>query len=181
MEYPYTILFLPIPAYSCLFQPSPAYSGLIQSIPFFQFVPTFFFFCLFQLIPACFSISPPISVYSILFQPIPIPNLKSQILNLKWPIVHFNPNWIFWLLFLYYICPTLRSWLHETSALIMTLSPGLEKIYTSERSSNSFPGTTFMSGRLENCKKSIPKSWGSPIQGTISDFLLNYGTDLSPC
>ena len=70
------------------------------------------------------------------------------------------------------ICPTLRSWLHETSALIMTLSPGLEKNYTSERSSNSFPGTTCMSGCLENCQKSIPKSWGSPIQGTISNFFV---------
>ena len=59
----------------------------------------------------------------------------------------------------------------------MTLSPRLEKKYTSERSSNSFPGTTCMSGCLENCQKSIPKSWCSPIQGTISDFLLNYGTD----
>ena len=37
-----------------------------------------------------------------------------------------------------------------------------------------------MSGCLENCQKSMPKSWFSPIQGTISDFLLNYGTDLSP-
>ena len=79
------------------------------------------------------------------------------------------------------ICPTLRSWLHETSALIMTLSPGLEKNDTSEWSSNSFPGTTCMSGCLKNCQKSVPKSWGYPIQGTISDFLLNYGTDLSPC
>ena len=79
-----------------------------------------------------------------------------------------------------YISPTLRSWLHKTSALIMTLSPGLEKNYALERSSNRFPGTTCMSGCLENCQKSVPKSWGSPIQGTIFDFLLNYGTDLSP-
>ena len=69
----------------------------------------------------------------------------------------------------------------KNSALIMTLSLGLEKNYTSERSSNSFPGTTCTSGCLENCQKSIPKSWCSPIQGTISDFLLNYRTDLSPC
>ena len=79
------------------------------------------------------------------------------------------------------VCPTLRSWLHETSALIMTLSPGFEKNYTLERSYNSFPGPTCMSGCLENCQKSIPKSWCSLIQGTISDILLNYGTDLSPC
>ena len=82
---------------------------------------------------------------------------------------------------LHNICPTLRSWLHKTSALIMTLSPGLEKNYTLEWSSNSFPGTTCMSGCLENCQKSVPKSWGSPIKGTISNFLLNCGTDLSPC
>ena len=63
----------------------------------------------------------------------------------------------------------------------MTLSPGFKKNYTSERSYNSFPGTTCMSGLLENCQKSIPKSWCSLIQGTISDFLFNYGTDLSPC
>ena len=80
-----------------------------------------------------------------------------------------------------YVGPTLRSWLHETSALIMTLSPELKKNYTSERSYNSFPGTTCMSGFLENCQKSIPKSWCSPIQGTVSNFLFNYGTDLSPC
>ena len=83
--------------------------------------------------------------------------------------------------YLLWISPTLRSWLHETSALIMTLSPVLEKNYTSERSFNSFPGPTCMSGFLENCQKSVPKSWGSPIQGTLSDFLLNYGTDSSPC
>ena len=79
------------------------------------------------------------------------------------------------------IGPTLRSWLHETSALIMTLCPGLKKNYTSERSYNSIPGTTCMSGFLENCQKSIPKSWCSPNQGTISDFFFNYGTDWSPC
>ena len=33
----------------------------------------------------------------------------------------------------------------------------------------------------ENCQKSIPKPWCSPIQGTISSFLLNYGTNQSPC
>ena len=66
-------------------------------------------------------------------------------------------------------------------ALIIALSPGLEKNYTMERSSNSFPGKTCLSGFLENCPKSIPKSWCSPIQGTISNFLLNYGTDLSLC
>ena len=58
----------------------------------------------------------------------------------------------------------------------MKLSPGLDKNYTWERRSNSFPGTTCMSGFLKNCQKFVPKSWGSPIQGTISDFLLNYGT-----
>ena len=63
----------------------------------------------------------------------------------------------------------------------MTLSPGLEKNYTLERSSNIFPGTTCMSGCLENCQKSIQKSWCSQIQGTISNFLLTYGTDLSSC
>ena len=58
----------------------------------------------------------------------------------------------------------------------MTLSPGLEKNYTSELSSNSFPGKTCMSGCLENSQKSIPKSWCSPIQGTISNFFfLNTG------
>ena len=76
-----------------------------------------------------------------------------------------------------HLSQTLRSWLHETSAPIMTLSPGLEKNYTLEWSSNSFPGTTCLSGPLENCQKSIPKSWCSPIQGTISKFLLNNGTD----
>ena len=43
---------------------------------------------------------------------------------------------------------------------MMTSSPGLEK-------------TTHWS--LENCKKSIPKSWCSPIQGTISNFCLIMG------
>ena len=61
------------------------------------------------------------------------------------------------------ISSTLRCWLHETSALINTLSPGLEKNYTSEWSSNSFPGTTCMSGCRENCQKSIPKCWCPPI------------------
>ena len=54
----------------------------------------------------------------------------------------------------------------------MTLFPGLGKNYTLERSFNSFPGTTCMSGCLENCQKSVQKSWGSPIQGTISIFLV---------
>ena len=67
-----------------------------------------------------------------------------------------------------YVCCTLRSWLHEISALIMTLSPGLEKNYTLERSSKSFPGMTSMSGCLENCQKHIPKSQCSPIQETRS-------------
>ena len=40
----------------------------------------------------------------------------------------------------------------EISALIMTLSPGLEKNYTLQQSSNSFSGTTSMSGCLENCQ-----------------------------
>ena len=63
---------------------------------------------------------------------------------------------------------TLRSWLHEISAPIMTLSPGLEKNYTLERSSKSFPGMTSMSGCLENCQKYIPKSQCSTIQETRS-------------
>ena len=63
----------------------------------------------------------------------------------------------------------------------MTLSPGLKKNYTSEQSNNSFPGTTCMSGFLENCQKSISKSWFSLIQRTKSVVLFNYGTDLSPC
>ena len=50
------------------------------------------------------------------------------------------------------VCCTLRSWLHEISALITTLSPGLEKNYTLEPSSKSFPGMTSMSGCLENCQ-----------------------------
>ena len=61
------------------------------------------------------------------------------------------------------ICFTLRSWLHKISALIMTLSPGLEKNYTLERSSKSFTGITSMSGCLENCQNNIPKSQCSPI------------------
>ena len=67
-----------------------------------------------------------------------------------------------------YISPTLRSWLHKTSALIMTLSPGLEKNYALERSSNRFPGTTCMSGCLENSWNSDPICSSSPIQGTMS-------------
>ena len=63
---------------------------------------------------------------------------------------------------------TVRSWQHEISALIMTLSPGLENNYTLERSSKSFPGFTRMSGFLENCLKYIPKSQCSPIQETMS-------------
>ena len=53
---------------------------------------------------------------------------------------------------------TLRSWLHEIPALIMILSSVLEKNYTLERSSKSFPGMTSMSGFLENCQKHISKS-----------------------
>ena len=53
---------------------------------------------------------------------------------------------------------TLRSWLHEIPALIIKLSPRLEKNYTLERSSKSFPGITNMSGCLENFQKYIPKS-----------------------
>ena len=43
------------------------------------------------------------------------------------------------------ISHTLRSWLHEMSALFMTLSPELEKNYTLEQSSDSFPGTAGIS------------------------------------
>ena len=67
-----------------------------------------------------------------------------------------------------YICCTLRSWLHEISALIMILSPGLENNYILERSSKSFPGITCISGFLENCQKYIPKSQCSPIRETMS-------------
>ena len=63
---------------------------------------------------------------------------------------------------------TNRSWLHEIPALIMTLSPGLEKNYTLERNSKSFPWMTSMSESLENCQKHIPKSQCSPIQETRS-------------
>ena len=73
-----------------------------------------------------------------------------------------------WLVLKFHVSWTLRSWLHEISALIMTLSPGLEKNYTLEWSSNSFPGMTSMSGCLENCQKYIPKSQCSPIQETRS-------------
>ena len=66
------------------------------------------------------------------------------------------------------ICCTLRSWLHEILALIMTLSPGMEKNYTLEWSFKSFPGISSMSGGLENCRKCIPKSQCSPIQETRS-------------
>ena len=68
---------------------------------------------------------------------------------------------------LYYLSHTLRSWLHEISALITTLSPGLEKNYTLERNFNSFPGTASMPGCLENYYKYIHMSRCSPIQGTI--------------
>ena len=80
----------------------------------------------------------------------------------------FYPNIFFLNFSKLHICSTLRSWLHEIPALIMTLSPGLEKNYTSERSSKCFPGMTSMSGYLENCQKYIPKSQCSPIQETMS-------------
>ena len=44
----------------------------------------------------------------------------------------------------------------------------LEKYYTLEGTSNSFPGTTSMSGRLENSEKCISKFCCSPIQVTRS-------------
>ena len=46
-------------------------------------------------------------------------------------------------------------------------------------SSNSFPGTTSISGCLENWHIYIWMSCCSPIQGTIYIFLLTHGTDLS--
>ena len=67
-----------------------------------------------------------------------------------------------------HIYDTLRSWLHEISAVILTLSPGLEKSYTLELSYKSFPGLTSISGGLENSQKFIPKSDSSPIRGTRS-------------
>ena len=77
------------------------------------------------------------------------------------------------------LCDTLRSWLHEISAAILTLSPGLEKNHTLERSSNSFPGLTSILGCLENSQKFIPKSGSSPIQGTRSKNVKYKGTNLS--
>ena len=65
----------------------------------------------------------------------------------------------------------LTTWKFST---IHDIVPWIGENYTLERSSNSFPGTTSMSGSLENCQKLIPKSWCFPIQGTISHFLLNY-------
>ena len=56
------------------------------------------------------------------------------------------------------VCHTLRFWLDGISSLFMTLSSGLERNYTSEWSSKSFPVTTSMSGWLENFQKYIPKS-----------------------
>ena len=57
------------------------------------------------------------------------------------------------------LCHTLRSWLHEISALIMTLSPGFEKPHTLERSSNSFPGTEVCQGAW----KTVRNTFQSPI------------------
>ena len=77
------------------------------------------------------------------------------------------------------ISPTLRSRLHETSALIMKLSPGLEKNYTSEQSFNSFPGTTCMSGCLQTVRKTFqsPNVLKSRRQGP--KMSKNKGTNLS--
>ena len=74
----------------------------------------------------------------------------------------------------FYICHTLRSWLHAISAPIMILSPGLKKNYTLQWSFNSFSGTTSMSGCLENCWSSIPMKSFSPIQGTKSRLVLKF-------
>ena len=76
-------------------------------------------------------------------------------------------------------CHTLRSWLHEFSALIMTSSPGLENNDILEWSSNSFPGTTSMSGCLHNCQKYILKSCCSPIQGQGAKMCKNKGSNMS--
>ena len=75
----YSSLFLNIPVYSNLFHPIPAYSSLFQPLPFH------------------FSLCQPIPAYS------PIPNLQSQIFNLKYPIVHFTTNWALCMLDLYFL------------------------------------------------------------------------------
>ena len=79
----------------------------------------------------------------------------------------------------FYICCTLRSWVHLISMLFRTFYPRLEDIDTFQCNSDSFPHWPHISGFVQNCQNYISMYHCSPIAGrrswkSVSNLSHNY-------
>ena len=72
---------------------------------------------------------------------------------------------LLWTSWIKCLCWTLRSWVHPSSMLFRTFSPGLEDIDTFQCSSDCFPHWPHISGCFQNCQNYILMYHCSPIAG----------------